>query len=89
MFITKEAKKLFIEYVVNHELAFKLEQECSGLNDIISNLNAHFALQFNKGAYPNISELIRENGDMFDENIMIMWIEANYKKVYLNKNYNC
>jgi hypothetical protein len=81
-YITNDAKALFAAYIQTHELAKNKETKCSGINNIIDNIDDYFKIELKEEDHKDIADdIIRDRG-LFDADKMQRWINENYHEVY-------
>jgi len=76
--ITYEAKQLFVNYINSHPLYKKHETRCSGIENIVENIENYFQIQLKN--YHNVLVMINLGKGIFTENIMKQWIKENYNE---------
>ena len=76
--ITYEAKQLFVDYINSHPLYKKHETRCSGIENIVENIESYFQIQLKN--YHNVVVMVNLGKGIFTEKIMKQWIKENYNE---------
>jgi len=87
--ITSDAEKEFINYIQMHEVATEREQRCSGIIDLINNIDAYFEFELKASAHKEVLNMIKANNNIMTKEIMDRWVWENYVENYIKKDHGC
>ena len=83
------AKNEFINYINSHRKAKKHEIKCSGIADIITNIDDYFKIELKENDHKDVLRMIKKNRGIMSKEIMKRWIEENYYENYIEKKKGC
>jgi hypothetical protein len=87
--ITPEAEQEFINYIKMHEVAEEHEVRCSGIADLINNIDTYFEYKLKDSIHKEVISMLRSNNNTMTKEIMDRWVWENYVENYIKKNHAC
>lgn len=87
--ITPAAKQLFIDYMTTHKKARRYETKCSGVRNILKNVERYFQIELYETEHKKVVQMIKASKGVFTKKAMETWIYQNWYEIYQMDKSDC